>query len=193
MLGFNKKIGRLVFFGGTFAMLAGCSLFPDDASVLPTTDTSTDNEYADSLARKIDDYVGEEKNAEYDPEAATATGNVTTIMADGTVITDTQEAATDEDGNDVDISSEEGASSTPEPTTEPEVDDFSGKFEKKDDLVEAIGNVTVRARPSTSSDPVMLLKKGETIHRIGYSEDWTKVQHENNHFYIASKYLKPAD
>ncbi|MBR6222900.1 MAG: SH3 domain-containing protein [Lachnospiraceae bacterium] len=190
MLKLKKRFEKIIVFGGALVLLSGCSLFPEDASVLPASETSTGNEYADSLARKIDDYVDEEKPAEYDPEAATSTGNVTTILADGTVITDTQEPVTDENGEAVDVS---GGSDATEPTTEPEVADFDGKFEKKDDLVEATGNVTVRAKPSTSSDPVMLLRKGETIHRIGYSEDWTKVQHENNHFYIASKYLKPAD
>ncbi len=85
--------------------------------------------------------------------------------------------------------SEEEQGSTDSDDTQTQTDDEILDFETRDDKVYAITNVTVRNKPSTSGDPVMNLKKGKGVHRVGYNEAWTKVEINGYFYYIASRYL----
>ncbi len=73
--------------------------------------------------------------------------------------------------------------------TDVSVADGDGSFTSKDDTVYATTNVVVRNKPSTEGDPVMNLGQGESAHRVGYSETWTKIEYNGYYYYIATRYL----
>jgi len=72
--------------------------------------------------------------------------------------------------------------------------------EYEEETVYATENVNIRTKPTTESEKVALLKKGESITRIGEADGWSKVIYEGEKRYITSEYLsltppeeKPAE
>ncbi|MBE6784616.1 MAG: hypothetical protein E7538_00080 [Ruminococcaceae bacterium] len=72
--------------------------------------------------------------------------------------------------------------------------------EYEEETVYATENVNIRTKPTTESEKVALLKKGESITRIGEADGWSKVIYEGEERYITSEYLsltppeeKPAE
>lgn len=65
---------------------------------------------------------------------------------------------------------------------------FAAEYEQE--TVYATENVNIRTEPTTESEKVALLKKGESIARIGETDDgWSKVLYEGEERYIISEYL----
>ena len=121
----------------------------------------------DSLADQVDSYVGQGGTPDtQDPSA-------TTDPAD---VTDGDEAAP----------SSQSAVTLPAQEDRPVV---IAEYVDMDDTVYATANVVVRNQPSTEGDPVMNLKQGESVHRVAFSSEWTKVEMNGYFYYIASKYL----
>lgn len=125
----------------------------------------------DSLAERVDSYVGSGGTAPK-PDA-TEEGDGSGEIPNGT---EPQEAG--------DPPSSEDGSADGEGTTASTAD-----FDEKDDTVYATTNVVVRNKPSIAGDPVMNLKKGKSVHRVGYSAGWTKVEMKGYFYYIATQYL----
>lgn len=65
----------------------------------------------------------------------------------------------------------------------------SAEYEKE--TVYATENVNIRTKPTTESEKVALLEKGESITRIGEADGWSKVIYEGEERYIKSEYLAP--
>ena len=67
--------------------------------------------------------------------------------------------------------------------------------EYEEETVYATENVNIRTKPTTESEKVALLKKGESITRIGEADGWSKVIYEGEERYITSEYLSliPAE
>lgn len=63
-------------------------------------------------------------------------------------------------------------------------------FEIVDEYVEALQNVRMRKSPSTEGEIVGTLDGGTEVHRIGYSEQWSRIQHEGETCYVASEFLR---
>ncbi len=63
----------------------------------------------------------------------------------------------------------------------------SAEYEKE--TVYATENVNIRTKPTTESEKVALLEKGESITRIGEADGWSKVIYEGEERYITSEYL----
>ena len=61
--------------------------------------------------------------------------------------------------------------------------------EYEEETVYATENVNIRTKPTTESEKVALLKKGESITRIGEADGWSKVIYEGEERYITSEYL----
>lgn len=61
--------------------------------------------------------------------------------------------------------------------------------EYEEETVYATENVNIRTEPTTESEKVALLKKGESITRIGETDGWSKVIYEGKERYITSEYL----
>ena len=61
--------------------------------------------------------------------------------------------------------------------------------EYEEETVYATENVNIRTKPTTKSEKVALLKKGESITRIGETDGWSKVIYEGEERYITSEYL----
>ena len=61
--------------------------------------------------------------------------------------------------------------------------------EYEEETVYATENVNIRTKPTTESEKVALLKKGESITRIGEADGWSKVLYEGEEWYITSEYL----
>lgn len=123
----------------------------------------------DSLTDRLDSYVADSTADSLTNMQGTQDDDNAGQSADGVASGD-DVATTDQNG---------GAS----------VADGTGSFDAKDDTVYASVNVVVRNKPSTSGDPVMNLKQGESVHRVGYSADWTKVELNGYFYYIATRYL----
>lgn len=62
-------------------------------------------------------------------------------------------------------------------------------YESKDELVYAIQNVNIRKDASTDADVVFILKTGESVHRIGYNKEWSKVFVDGNEYFVSSQFL----
>ncbi|MDE5965352.1 MAG: hypothetical protein K2G89_00765 [Lachnospiraceae bacterium] len=152
--------------------LSGCGGLSDSKS--SDNQDSKQNQAAnesvgpDSLADQVDSYVN---------------AGGTMIPADRNDVPDAAGDVSEE------IESSSGSTSEDSPSGEEEPSDGTGDFVAKDDTVYATADVMVRNRPSIKGDPVKLLKAGEGIHRVGYSEQWTKVESKGYYYYIASKYL----
>lgn len=63
-------------------------------------------------------------------------------------------------------------------------------FEIVDEYVEALQNVRMRKSPSTEGEIVGTLDGGTEVHRIGYSEQWSRIQYEGETCYVASEFLR---
>lgn len=63
--------------------------------------------------------------------------------------------------------------------------------EYAEETVYATENVNIRTKPTTESEKVALLEKGESITRIGEADGWSKVIYEGEERYIKSEYLAP--
>lgn len=74
---------------------------------------------------------------------------------------------------------------TPTPINQPEPLDFTDVNE----TVYATSNVKIRENHSTDSEIIAILSKDESITRIGYHEEWSKVLYDGQEYYIASDYL----
>ncbi len=75
-------------------------------------------------------------------------------------------------------------------TTAAETTAAAPVFSAADETVYVTGDdVNVRASCSTSSDVVATLKKGASVKRTGYSEEWSRVIYQEQERYIASRYL----
>ncbi|MBE6775097.1 MAG: hypothetical protein E7543_02790 [Ruminococcaceae bacterium] len=66
---------------------------------------------------------------------------------------------------------------------------LTASAERKEETVFATENVNIRTEPTTDSEKVALLKKGESIIRIGEADGWSKVIYEGKERYITSEYL----
>ncbi len=63
-------------------------------------------------------------------------------------------------------------------------------FEVVDEYVEALQNVRMRKSPSTEGEIVGTLDGGTEVHRIGYSEQWSRIQYNGETCYVASEFLR---
>lgn len=63
-------------------------------------------------------------------------------------------------------------------------------FEAVDEYVEALQNVRMRRSPSTEGEIVGTLDGGTEVHRIGYSEQWSRIQYNGETCYVASEFLR---
>lgn len=68
--------------------------------------------------------------------------------------------------------------------------DITKEIEKTDiTVMYAKEKVNVRKAPSTSSEKVKELTRGEAVDTIGESEGWTQILDGNSRYYVASEYL----
>lgn len=137
----------------------------DAAAAQPVTTTQSTSLYTGSLADKVDSYVDSGGTSD---EAANGQGG--------------SQAGTSA-GNDV------GQTGSTQSAEDDRKEGQTADFEERDDTVYATTNVVVRNKPSLAGDPVMNLKKGNSIHRVGYSAGWTKVEVKGYFYYIATQYL----
>lgn len=137
----------------------------------PST-TQSDSLNPDSLADQVDSYVG--------AGGTTPATDSPNQEDDGSQIPDSSELQEPDDKKTAEGNGADNQSA---------VSDGTGSFDVKDDTVYATTNVVVRNQPSTKGEPVMNLKKGESVHRVGYGADWTKVEIKGYFYYIATQYL----
>lgn len=69
----------------------------------------------------------------------------------------------------------------------------SDNFQEVNETVFALANVNIRSTYSLDADIVGMLAKSESVQRIGYNEEWSKVQLEGQVCFIASDYLTTND
>jgi N-acetylmuramoyl-L-alanine amidase len=84
------------------------------------------------------------------------------------------------------VDAAEGMAQGDEQTVE-EAEDVT--FQDVNETVYATANVKIRMGHSLDSDIYEILGKDETIQRIGYNEEWSKVLLDEKEYYIASDYL----
>lgn len=77
---------------------------------------------------------------------------------------------------------------TTEETTELQVDEDG--FTIVNDTVKTTDYVNVRTEPSTDGEKVMTLAVDAEVSRIGYNDEWSKVQIDGETYYIFSEYLE---
>lgn len=66
-------------------------------------------------------------------------------------------------------------------------------IQDRDEMAFVSGDkVNLRTSPSTGSDVVAVLGRGETIHRTGYSDEWSQIEYNGMTCYIASRYVSAA-
>ena len=83
---------------------------------------------------------------------------------------------------------------TKEEINKEEVEDSNGlTFQDVSESAYALENVNIRTKPSTDSQVVSVLQTNDSIKRIGYSEDWSKVLLDENEYYISSMYLTTTE
>ncbi|MBH1940420.1 L,D-transpeptidase family protein [Mobilitalea sibirica] len=64
------------------------------------------------------------------------------------------------------------------------------EFEETSEIVYATANVNIRSGCTTKEDNIVaLLKKGESLNRVGFHEEWSKVIYQDKTYYISSDYL----
>lgn len=63
-------------------------------------------------------------------------------------------------------------------------------FEAVDEYVEALQNVRMRRSPSTEGEIVGTLDGGTEVHRVGYSEQWSRIEYNGETCYVASEFLR---
>ncbi len=85
-------------------------------------------------------------------------------------------------------SEEEEAEATTEATTELQVDEDG--FTIVNDTVKTTDYVNVRTEPSTDGEKVMTLAVDTEVSRIGYNDEWSKVQIDGATYYIFSEYIE---
>ncbi len=85
-------------------------------------------------------------------------------------------------------SEEEETEATTEATTELQVDEDG--FTIVNDTVKTTDYVNVRTEPSTDGEKVMTLAVDTEVSRIGYNDEWSKVQIDGEIYYIFSEYLE---
>ena len=62
-------------------------------------------------------------------------------------------------------------------------------LEEVNETVYSSKNVNIRMYPSTDSEIITVLKKDDSINRIGFNEEWSKVLFDEKEYYVSSKYL----
>ncbi len=85
-------------------------------------------------------------------------------------------------------SEEEETEATTEATTELQVDEDG--FTIVNDTVKTTDYVNVRTEPSTDGEKVMTLAVDTEVSRIGYNDEWSKVQIDGATYYIFSEYIE---
>ena len=83
--------------------------------------------------------------------------------------------------------SSEASESSEAPETTGTVDDSS--FTEVDETVYATENVRVRRTPSADGEVVGTLAGGQSVHRTGYNDNWSRVEFNGETCYIAAGYL----
>lgn len=66
-------------------------------------------------------------------------------------------------------------------------------FQAADEDVYAVEAVNVRSTPSTDGEIVGKLAIGDSVHRTGYTSEWSQVEYEGETCYVASEYLSTEE
>ncbi len=66
-------------------------------------------------------------------------------------------------------------------------------FEERSETVRAVSDVRIRRSPSTGAEVLDVLKSGEEILRVGYSESWSRVSRGDQTGYIKTEFLEPQE
>ena len=88
-------------------------------------------------------------------------------------------------------SEEASSEATTETTTETQVDEDG--FTIVNETVKTTEYVNVRSGPSTDDEKVMTLSVDVEVNRIGYNDEWSKVQIDGETYYIFSEYLEVVE
>ena len=156
-------------------VFAGCQATENENHKTTTQSPSTTQSTSlntDSLAEKVDSYVG--SGGEVPTGNTTAQGDSQSGIPGNENPEQTGSTQSGDDEN-----TQEGSTAS----------NRTADFDERDDTVYATTNVVVRNQPSIAGDPVMNLKKGKSVHRVGYSAGWTKVEIKGYFYYIATQYL----
>ena len=57
----------------------------------------------------------------------------------------------------------------------------------------ATNKVNVRTKPSTDSDVISKLNRGDSVETYGEEDGWTRVQIDGTYYYVSSEYLSTED
>ena len=89
----------------------------------------------------------------------------------------------------VNVSSSSSASASSLAATSSQAVQAEDSYEPRDEEVYATQKVNIREAASTDAAKVGSLEAGASIHRIGYTAEWSKVEYNGTTCYIASEYL----
>lgn len=102
-------------------------------------------------------------------------------------IDESKEEGEDEEAFVDESAGDDSESSVIQEMTQEEEQEIS--FEERDETVYALENVNLRADSSTNAEILSALSKNDSVQRIGYQEEWSKVEWNDQEAYIASDYL----
>lgn len=89
----------------------------------------------------------------------------------------------------VNVSSSSSASASSLAATSSQAVQAEDGYEPRDEEVYATQKVNIREAASTDAAKAGSLEAGASIHRIGYTAEWSKVEYNGTTCYIASEYL----
>ena len=89
----------------------------------------------------------------------------------------------------VNVSSSSSASASSLAATSSQAVQAEDGYEPRDEEVYATQKVNIRETASTDAAKAGSLEAGASIHRIGYTAEWSKVEYNGTTCYIASEYL----
>lgn len=89
----------------------------------------------------------------------------------------------------VNVSSSSSASASSLAAASSQAVQAEDSYEPRDEEVYATQKVNIREAASTDAAKAGSLEAGASIHRIGYTAEWSKVEYNGTTCYIASEYL----
>ena len=145
---------------------SGCGKKANNAANLPSTQAQTEKESEQQTQETVQ------------TKAATEEELPLPVMPGNTNTSNSESASTSSQAVDASVATSSQASAV-----------ASDGYEPRDEEVYATQKVNIREAASTDSAKVGSLEASASIHRIGYTAEWSQVEYNGTTCYIASEYL----
>lgn len=171
-----KMKSSIMLLAAVMIFASGCGKKENDAANLPQTQEQAQESET-------------EAQTEVQTKAQTEDEKLPVPLVPGESSASTSSSASTEESSQTSASSSAASASSSQADSAQAADGY----EQRDEEVYAMQKVNIREAATTESAKVGSLEAGASIHRIGYSADWSQVEYNGTTCYIASEYLSDQE